>query len=222
MERREHTRSSLEHHRTALGGFWGRKYARRWASIWTCRWRLLLGRAGGDHIWKSLFPSWPIRPIRRFGTQVVRGSRFLSIQLASADAQRRQRTQKRRRARARFRDPNWWEGGHKALHKRSRATASGQSAAPYMLWPRVWLWGGAGHCSFKKIGPPSTYPLTSYMYGVGQKIRFFSMSSCLPGESRALPAALAVFLSRPCCRNGASRKHPVQLTCPRSVGWSSP
>ena len=51
------------------------------------------------------------------------------------------------------------------------------------------------------------------MYGVGQKIRFFSMSPCLRDESRALPAALAVFLSRPWCRNGASRKHPVQLTC---------
>ena len=53
------------------------------------------------------------------------------------------------RARARFRDPSWWKGGHKALHKRSLlATASGQSAAPCMLWPRVWLWGGVGHYSF--------------------------------------------------------------------------
>ena len=115
------------------------------------------GPAAGGSSWGGLeettsenhfFPSWPIRPITRFGTQVVRGSRFLSIQLASADAQRRQRTQKRRRARARFRDPNWRKGGHKALHKRSRATASGQSAASYMLRPRVWLWGGVGHNSF--------------------------------------------------------------------------
>jgi hypothetical protein len=61
-----------------------------------------------------------------------------------------------------------------------------------------------------------TYPLGSYMCEVGWGSRFVLMnselSSCLPGESRALPVAPGVFCRRLCHRKGGFQKVPVQAT----------
>ena len=50
-----------------------------------------------------------------------------------------------------------------------------------------------------------------HVRGGVKKVDFF-MSSCLPGESRALPVPPGVFYRRMCHRKGASQKVPVQVT----------
>ena len=73
---------------------------------------------------------------------------------------------------------------------------------------------GAGS-AFKndKNRPSCTYPLGSYMYEVGWKKSIFFTKMLLFFESNAFPAPPAVFPGRPCPRNMASKKVPVEVTC---------
>ena len=83
---------------------------------------------------------------------------------------------------------------------------------------------GAGS-AFKndKNRPSCTYPLGSYMYEVGWKKSIFFTKMLLFFESNAFPAPPAVFPGRPCPRNMASKKVPVEVTCGvwvgRACGW---
>ena len=143
----------------------------------------------------------------------MRRWRFLPVLSAPEGAQGRLSAHKRRGVRARFCDASGRKIGYQRSQKGALGAQSGKGAPPHAIGPGLWPWGSAGYYSAQKKTTSCTYPLGSYMYEVGWKSRFFFMSSCLPGESRALPVTPGVFYRRLCHRKGGSCGVPVQLTC---------